>query len=94
MLFATDDNPSHLSTIDIIYVDGTFQICPSLFTHEWFSAWAAISTLLPPKSHNDYNRLFREEMQNLGFWLEPDRVMADFKISLVQLLCLRTSIKG
>ena len=32
MLFATDDNLRHLSTLDTIYVDGTFQVCPSLFT--------------------------------------------------------------
>ena len=32
MLFATDDNLHHLSTLDTIYVDGTFQVCPSLFT--------------------------------------------------------------
>ena len=32
MLFATDDNLCHLSTLDTIYVDGTFQVCPSLFT--------------------------------------------------------------
>ena len=52
MLFATDDNPHHLSTLDTIYVqrDGTFQIAIympfSIYTtvhHKWFSAWAAIS---------------------------------------------------
>ena len=31
MLFATYDNLHHLSTLATIYVDGTFQICPSLF---------------------------------------------------------------
>ena len=32
MLFATDDNLRHLSTLNTIYVDGIFQVCPSLFT--------------------------------------------------------------
>ena len=43
--------------------------------------------LLPSKSRNDYNRFFtlvRGEMQTLGLWLESERVMADFEISLVQ----------
>ena len=32
VLFATDDNLHHLSTLDATYVVGTFQVCPSLFT--------------------------------------------------------------
>jgi hypothetical protein len=31
MFFATDDNLHHLNTLDTIYVDGTFQVSPSLF---------------------------------------------------------------
>ena len=107
MLFATDDNLRHLSTLDTIYVDGTFQVCPSLFT-QLFSIngflhgqqFPLVYALLPSKSRNDYNRFFtllREEMQTLGLRLEPEHVMADFKISLVQsieLQCPQASIKG
>ena len=97
----------HLSTLDTICVDGTFHVCPSLFT-QLFSIngflhgqqFPLVYALLPSKSRNDYNRFFtllREEMQTLGLRLEPEHVMADFKISLVQsieLQCPQASIKG
>ena len=92
--FATDDNLRHLSTLDTIYVDGTFHVCPSLFTQPFTingflhgQQFPLVYALLPSKSRNDYNRLFtllREEMQILGLRLEPEHVMADFEINSVQ----------
>ena len=87
MLFATDDNLCHLSTLDTIYIDGTFQVCCSLFTQLFTingflhgQQFPLVYALLPSKSRNDYNRFFtplREEMQTLGLRLEHEHVMTE-----------------
>ena len=88
--------------LDTIYVDGTFQVRPSLFTQLFTingflhgQQSPLVYALLPSKSRNDYNRLFtllREKMQTLGLRLEPEHVMADFEISLVQ--SIRASVSS
>ena len=107
IIFATDENLHVLSTLETIYVDGTFQTCPSLFSQLFTingfvhgQQFPLVYALLPSKSRNDYNRFFmylKEEMQNLGLTLDPVSVMADFELALVQSIALQfplASVRG
>ena len=65
LIFATNDMLQRLCELKTIYVDGTFQVCPAIFT-QLFTINGFINSrqfplmygLLSPKSRDDYNRFF------------------------------------
>ena len=94
VIFATDEMLQRMCNANTLYMDGTFDACPRLF-YQLFTIniyvgkqqFPALYALLPTKSRADYNRLFliiKEEMQNRDFIFQPNRIMIDFEIALLQ----------
>ncbi|CAG2188546.1 unnamed protein product [Mytilus edulis] len=76
LIFSTQKNLTHLSAADIIYGDGTFYTCPSLFFQLYtFHAmvdgamYPLVHSLLPAKSELVYTRYVLK--QNLYFPVDP-----------------------
>ena len=96
LIFSTDAMLRLLCDLEALYVDGTFQVCPSmfmqLFTINGFVSgqqFPLVYALLPSKSRADYNRMFtylKEELQNRGLQMSPQSVMADFELAVIQSL--------
>ena len=65
LIFATEESLHQLAEAEIIYVDGTFEVCPRLF-YQVFTINAfrhgqqfpLVYGLLPSKSRESYNRFF------------------------------------
>ena len=88
LIFSTDAMLHLLCDLEALYVDGTFQICPSmliqLFTISRLvngQQFPLVYALLPSKTRADYDRMFtylKEELQNRDLQMSPQSVMADF----------------
>ena len=95
VMFATQENLKLLSEANSIYMDGTFEVCPSMF-YQLYTINAFIHgkqfpllyALLPAKSREVYNRMFmllKESMQNFGIQIiNPQNVIFDFELALIQ----------
>ena len=85
-----------LFDLEALYVDGTFQVRPSMlmqfFTISRFVSdqqFPLVYPLLPSKTRADYNRMFtylKEELQNRDLQMSPQSVMADFELAVIQSL--------
>ena len=65
LIFSTDAMLYLLCDLDAIYVDGTFQVCPSMFIQLFTiiafvhgQQFPLVYALLPSKTRADYNRMF------------------------------------
>ena len=107
LIFVTDTMLQRLPTVETLYMDGTFAVCPRIF-YQLFTVniilsgqqFPAVYALLPNKSRATYNRFFtllKEELQNLGITLRPPRVLVDFELGLLQAVKLHfpdADVKG
>ena len=94
IMFSTEANMRRLSTAKMLFMDGTFEVCPRLFYQiftihilENEKQFPMVYCLLPGKSREIYNRVFtliKEKMQNLGTDLMPEFIMSDFELALIQ----------
>ena len=74
-----------------IYVDGTFQTCPSLF-YQVFTIQAfkngrqfpLVCALLPNKSRATYVELVKQKAHSLHVCLEPQIILSDFELAIKQ----------
>ena len=89
LVFATHQNLSDLCRVGVIYGDGTFYTCPSIF-HQLYTLHGFINgemypllfAFLPGKSRQIYERLFtlvQIRCQQLGFNFSPNRFFMDFE---------------
>ena len=94
IMFATDTNIKLLCEAQTIYVDGTFQTCPSLF-YQVFTIHAfkngrqfpLVYALLPNKSQATYVRAFelvKQKAHSLHVSLEPQIILSDFELAIKQ----------
>ena len=106
IIFATNGNIKLLCEAETIYVDGTFQTCPSLF-YQVFTIHAfkngkqfpLIYALLPDKTQAMYIRAFelvKQRATSLHISVDPEIVLADFELAIKQAveLCFPTTDFG
>ena len=94
IMFATDANIKLLCEAQTIYVDGTFQTCPSLFyqvfTIDAFKngrQFPLVYALLPNKSRATYVRAFelvKQKAHSLYVSHEPQIILSDFELAIKQ----------
>ena len=94
LIFSKDAMLHLLCDLDTIYVDRTFQVCPSMFMQHFTingfvhgQQFPLVYVLLPSKTRADYNRMLaylKEELQNRGLQMSPQSVMADFELAVIQ----------
>ena len=93
LIFATYENLHHLADAATIYVDVTFEICPStfyqVFTINIFlfgQQFPIVYGLLTGKSRETYDRFFmavKEAAMDRGVQIAPAEVMTDYELALV-----------
>lgn len=96
IVYATDSSLLRLADCKTIYLDGTFQTCPSLYTqlftiHGLFNNFVVplVYALLSNKSSASYYRLFdiiKQAMFSLGAVLNPEIVLSDFESGLIDVI--------
>ena len=107
IIFTTTDNMRYLSEVERIYMDGTFQTCPSLFyqiftIHAFKSGkqFPLVYCLLPGKSRSIYLKaleLLILKARQLGYNINPNEILTDFEIAIIQAIQLifpSTTVKG
>ncbi|XP_021362292.1 uncharacterized protein LOC110456077 [Mizuhopecten yessoensis] len=88
--FATSENLAELAASDVIFSDGTFYTCPTIF-YQIYSIHVQIEgimtpvayALLPGKSQAIYNRFFtllQEHMANFQIPFRPTTAFVDFEL--------------
>lgn len=92
LVFATHTGLQHLCRMDTLYGDGTFYICPSIFSQVYTlhgfidgQMYPLVFCLLPGKSEAIYHRLFsslRMKCQELGLVLNPSVLFIDFETAV------------
>ncbi|XP_021359169.1 uncharacterized protein LOC110454121 [Mizuhopecten yessoensis] len=89
--FATSENLAELAASDVIFSDGTFYTCPTIF-YQMYGIHVQIEgimtpvayALLPGKSQAIYNRFFtllQEHMSNLQIPFRPTTAFVDFEVA-------------
>ena len=95
MVLASDDQLRQLAQCDMLFMDGTFKTCPSLwsqlylikgtFRHGQNLVLSAI--LLNSKTQETYTQMFRKlkslVMEKHGLTIEPRLIMSDFETGLI-----------
>ncbi|XP_071132952.1 uncharacterized protein [Mytilus edulis] len=92
LIFSTQKNLTHLSAADIIYGDGTFYTCPSLFFQLYtFHAmvdgamYPLVHSLLPAKSELVYTRfltLLKDLCHQHQLQLQPNTIFLDYEVAI------------
>jgi hypothetical protein len=95
-VFSTATNVERLCASTVMFMDGTFHSCPSLFCQlyiihgEFLSeTFPAVYALLPNRSAETYSRLFavlKTVAGAFGLQLSPSSVMLDFEASAIKAL--------
>ncbi|CAF4818552.1 unnamed protein product, partial [Rotaria magnacalcarata] len=94
ILFATDQQLETLFSSEWIFLDGTFDACPSQFKQlytihslKFKQNFPCVISLLSGKSTDIYLQLFSElecHAERLNLKFEPRHVMSDFEMSLIK----------
>ena len=98
VLFGTESSLKLLSEANTYYVDGTFHVTPSIF-YQLFTihivkhnqSFPLVYALLPNKQCQTYSRAFlllKDAALSLGITLDPDMLMSDFELALIQATAL------
>lgn len=93
-IFTTNDNLKFLEKCKTIYVDGTFHVCPKLYSqlyslHGLLNGWVIplVFALLSDKTRESYAKLFgriRDAMAGLRLVFNPTNIMSDFESGLLE----------
>ena len=108
LIFATDDNLTHLANATTIFGDGTFYAAPALFSQLYSlhaevngSTYPLVYALLPGKSEHLYTRLLHllkdACLHITGLQLNPDVFFADFETAIrnaIHTVFPTTTIRG
>jgi hypothetical protein len=99
LIFSTDENLKCLSESETLYVDGTFKVCPSLYTqlysvHGLYKGHVVplVYALLSDKKSATYYSLLniiRDALARLGLLLNPKCIMSDFESGLMEAVKLQ-----
>ena len=71
IIFSTESNLRHVACVDTLYMDGTFEVCPSTFYQ--------ICTI-----HTCATWQEQRNFQNIDLDFNPQHTMPDFELALIQ----------
>ena len=94
VIFATEANLRRMAEAEVLYVDGTFHICPHIF-YQVFTIHAVVHSihiplaycLLPNKRQETYERVFlllEQKVAEMDLELVPTAVVSDFELAIMQ----------
>ena len=94
VLFGTESSLKLLSEANTYYVDWTFRVTPSI-SYQLFTihivkhnqSFPLVYALLPNKQRQTYSHVFlllKDAALSLGITLNPDTLMSDFELALIQ----------